>query len=51
VQRFAWPPDAEGRLAPLNAATTPAADAGPVQDGGSSGDGGSPVDGGDAGPK
>ncbi len=47
VQHFAWPPDAEGRLAPLKGPAPPAVDAGPSQDGGSAGDGG---EGADAGP-
>ncbi|MDI3287082.1 hypothetical protein [Polyangium sp. 15x6] len=46
VQRFAWPPDAEGRLAPLGASAAPAqakataSDAGPPVDSGGLGDAG-----------
>ena len=40
VQRFAWPPDAEGRLTPLGASAAPAAAAAPASDAGSPGDSG-----------
>ena len=44
VQRFAWPPDAEGRLAPLGAAAAPAQAKEATSDAGSPGDAGSSQD-------
>ncbi|MDI1448953.1 hypothetical protein [Polyangium sp. 6x1] len=44
VQRFAWPPDAEGRLAPLGATAAPALALETASDAGSPGDSGSAGD-------